>query len=73
MNNIGPDNIIAKRQEYFFPATSCFYKNPPQIVGGLMQYLFDNTNKRYVDFFAGVSVMSCDTQILRLLRIQLSN
>ena len=59
MNYIGPDNIIAKRKEYFFPATSCFYSNPPQIVGGLMQYLFDHNNKKYVDFFAGVSVMNC--------------
>lgn len=59
MNYIGPDNILAKRKEYFFPATSCFFKNPPQIVAGSMQYLFDNTNKKYVDFFAGVSAMNC--------------
>ena len=59
MNNIGPSNILAKRQEYFFPATSCFYKNPPQIVKGAMQYLFDHNNKRYTDFYGGVSVMNC--------------
>jgi 4-aminobutyrate aminotransferase-like enzyme len=59
MNYIGPDNIIAKRQQYFFPATSCFYINPPQIVGGSMQYLYDHNNKKYVDFFAGVSVINC--------------
>ncbi|MCB2290355.1 aspartate aminotransferase family protein [Clostridium sp. CS001] len=59
MNYIGPENIIAKRKEYFYPATSCFYKNPPQIVGGMMQYLFDSNHKKYVDFFAGVSVMNC--------------
>lgn len=59
MNYIGPDNIIAKRQEYFFPATSCFYKNPPQIIRGSMQYIFDHEDKRYVDFYAGVSVLNC--------------
>ncbi|MBB6214230.1 4-aminobutyrate aminotransferase [Anaerosolibacter carboniphilus] len=59
MNYIGPDNIITKRQEYFFPATAHFYKDPPQIVGGSMQYLFDHNDKKYVDFFAGVSVMNC--------------
>lgn len=59
MNYIGPDNIIAKRQQYFFPATSCFFKNPPQIVGGSMQYLYDHNNKKYVDFYAGVSVLNC--------------
>jgi 4-aminobutyrate aminotransferase-like enzyme len=59
MNYIGPDNIMAKRKEYFFPATACFYKNPPQIVSGAMQYLFDHEDKKYVDFFAGVSVLNC--------------
>lgn len=59
MNYIGPDSILAKRKEYFFPATSCFFKNPPQIVGGSMQYLYDQNNKRYTDFYGGVSVINC--------------
>lgn len=59
MNYIGPAKILEKRGEYFFPATSCFYKNPPQIVRGSMQYLFDQDSKRYIDFYAGVSVMNC--------------
>ena len=59
MNYIGADEIIAKRQAYFMPATAHFYQNPPQIVRGKMQYLFDSENNRYVDFYAGVSVMNC--------------
>lgn len=59
MNYIGAENILEKRREYFFPATSNFYKNPPQIVSGSMQYLFDSNNKKYLDFFSGVSVMNC--------------
>ncbi len=59
MNYIGPEDILRKRQQYFFPATSAFYKEPPQIVKGSMQYVFDHNNKRYVDFFAGVSVLNC--------------
>lgn len=59
MNYLGPQDILKKRQQYFFPATSAFYKEPPQIVGGSMQFLFDHNNKRYVDFFAGVSVLNC--------------
>lgn len=59
MNDMGPNHIIAKRQEYFFPSTVHFYKEPPQIKRGSMQYLFDHDNKKYVDFFAGVSVMNC--------------
>jgi 4-aminobutyrate aminotransferase-like enzyme len=59
MSYMGPENILKKRQQYFFPATSSFYKEPPQIVGGYMQYLFDHNNKKYTDFFAGVSVLNC--------------
>ncbi|GKU26550.1 aspartate aminotransferase family protein [Clostridium folliculivorans] len=59
MNYMGPDNIMTKRKDYFFPATSNFYKNPPQIVSGSMQYVFDHNGKKYIDFFAGVSVMNC--------------
>lgn len=59
MNYIGPENILKKRKEYLFPATAHFYKNPPQITRGSMQYLYDNNNKKYIDFFSGVSVMNC--------------
>jgi 4-aminobutyrate aminotransferase len=68
MNYIGPEDILKKRQEYFFPATSAFYKEPPQIVGGSMQYLYDHNNKRYVDFFAGVSVLNCGHSNPEILR-----
>ena len=58
---IGADKIIEKKKEYLFPSSwgNHFYKNPPEIVRGHMQYLYDNTGKRSVDFFAGVSVMNC--------------
>lgn len=76
MNYIGPESIIKKRQEYFFPATSNFYKEPPQIIGGSMQYLYDQDNKKYVDCFGGVSVMNCghsNREILKDTLEQLSN
>lgn len=56
---IGPDKIIEKRKAYFFPCTHHFYQNPPQLVRGSMQELFDEQGKRYIDFFAGVSVVAC--------------
>ncbi len=60
MNNfIGPEKIIEKKKDYLFPCSNHFYKNPPQIVRGEMQYLFDSEGKKYLDFFAGVSVMNC--------------
>jgi len=75
MDYIGPLNILKKRKEYFYPATICFYKNPPQIVAGSMQYLFDHTGKKYVDFYAGVSAMNCghsNPEILKNVTQQLN-
>ncbi len=56
---IGPEKIIEKKKEFFFPCSHHFYKMPPQIVKGEMQYLYDSKGKCYLDFFAGVSVMNC--------------
>ena len=56
---IGPEKIIQKKKDFLFPCSQHFYKNPPQIVKGKMQYLFDSEGKKYLDFFAGVSVVNC--------------
>jgi len=58
-NYLGPQKIIEKKKEFLFPCSQHFYKNPPQIVRGEMQYLYDSEGKKYLDFFAGVSVMNC--------------
>ncbi|MEG0668769.1 MAG: aspartate aminotransferase family protein [Clostridium sp.] len=61
MGYIGSDRIIEKKKEFLFPCgfSNHFYKNPPQIVKGDMQYLYDDKGNKYLDFFAGVSVMNC--------------
>ncbi|WCF08078.1 aspartate aminotransferase family protein [Paenibacillus thiaminolyticus] len=56
---IGPEGVLAKRRAYFYPCTQHFYRQPPQIVRGSMQYLYDHEGRRYTDFFAGVSVVAC--------------
>ncbi len=58
---IGAEKIIEKKKDYLFPSSqgNHFYKNPPQLVKGDMQYLYDDNGKEYIDFFAGVSVMNC--------------
>jgi len=58
-NYIGPDKVIAKKKEYQIPCSYHFFQDPPQLVRGEMQYLYDTTDKKYLDFFAGVSVMNC--------------
>lgn len=47
---IGPEGILEKRSKYFYPTTSHFYRNPPQLVRGDMQYLYGHDGKRYIDF-----------------------
>lgn len=56
---LGPDAILEKKKNYIMPCLGHFYERPPQFVKGSMQYLFDSTGKKYLDCFAGVSVMNC--------------
>ena len=56
---LGPDAILEKKKNYIMPCLGHFYERPPQFVKGFMQYLFDSTEKKYLDCFAGVSVMNC--------------
>lgn len=58
-NYIGPEKIIEKKKKYLYPCSHHFYTDPPQIVRGEMQYLFDAEGTQYLDFYAGVSVMNC--------------
>lgn len=53
------EEILQMRREYLMPCLGYFYKNPPVLVRGDMQYLYDENGKKYLDFFAGVSVMNC--------------
>ncbi|WP_196591874.1 aspartate aminotransferase family protein [Pectinatus frisingensis] len=56
---IGPKGIIEKKKKYIMPCLGHFYQEPPQFVKGSMQYLYDSNGKRYLDCFAGVSVINC--------------
>lgn len=59
MNYIGPEEILRKKQEYLIPCVYHFYSQPVQMVKGEMQYLYDSEGRQYLDFYAGVSVVSC--------------
>lgn len=56
---LGAEGIIAKKKEYIMPCLGHFYKKPMQLVRGSMQYLYDSNDKKYLDCFAGVSVINC--------------
>lgn len=56
---IGPEAILEKKKKYIMPCLAHFYKEPRQFVKGEMQYLFDSEGRKYLDCFAGVSVVNC--------------
>ncbi|MBQ1335838.1 MAG: aminotransferase class III-fold pyridoxal phosphate-dependent enzyme, partial [Selenomonadaceae bacterium] len=56
---IGPEAILEKKKKYIMPCLAHFYKEPRQMVHGEMQYLYDSEGRKYLDCFAGVSVMNC--------------
>ncbi len=51
--------VLATRREYVNPAVFTLYRQPLMIVDGRMQYLFDETGRRYLDLFAGIVTVSC--------------
>lgn len=53
------EEVLATRLQYCNPAVFTYYKEPLMIVDGHMQYLFDETGRRYLDLFAGIVTVSC--------------
>src|ERR671920_272046 len=53
------DEVLAARRAHLNPAIFTLYRDPLMIVEGKMQYLFDETGRRYLDLFAGIVTVSC--------------
>ncbi len=53
------EEILAMRKQYANPAVFTIYRDPIMIVEGHMQWLFDETGKRYLDMLAGIVTVSC--------------
>ena len=47
-------DVLAMRNQYMHPAVFTIYKEPVMIVEGYMQWLWDETGKRYLDCLAGI-------------------
>jgi alanine-glyoxylate transaminase/(R)-3-amino-2-methylpropionate-pyruvate transaminase len=58
-NGPSRDEVIAMRKLFANPAIFTLYKEPLMIVQGHMQWLFDETGRRYLDFYAGIVTVSC--------------
>ncbi len=69
------EEVLALRREYVSPAVFTLYRDPLMIVEGKMQYVFDETGRRYLDLFAGIVTVSCGhchPQVLRRMQEQMN-
>ena len=67
------DEVLAMRHTYVNPGVLTYYRDPLMIVEGKMQYLWDETGKRYLDAFAGivtVSVGHCHPHVAAAVKSQ---
>jgi alanine-glyoxylate transaminase/(R)-3-amino-2-methylpropionate-pyruvate transaminase len=52
-------DVLAMRKQFANPAIFTIYREPLMIVEGHMQWLFDETGRRYLDMYAGIVTVSC--------------
>ena len=50
--------VLAKRKQFMNPGIFLYYKNPIMLVEGKMQYVWDETGKRYLDGLGGIVTIS---------------
>jgi alanine-glyoxylate transaminase/(R)-3-amino-2-methylpropionate-pyruvate transaminase len=65
--------VVALRKQYLTPGLITYYRDPLMVVEGKMQYVWDETGKRYLDAFAGivtVSVGHCHPYIVEKVKEQ---
>ncbi len=55
----GREQVLKDRQRFCNPAIFTYYQEPIMIVEGHLQYLFDETGRRYLDMLSGVATVSC--------------
>ncbi len=66
--------VLALRKQHLSPGIFHYYSKPLMIVQGQMQYLFDETGRRYLDAFGGivtVSVGHCHPKVTAALQEQI--
>src|SRR5256885_3703327 len=52
------EQVLAKRKQFLNPGLFLYYKKPMMLVEGHMQYVWDETGKRYLDGLAGIVTIS---------------
>ena len=67
------DEVLALRKQFMNPGIFLYYKKPIMLVEGSMQYVWDDTGKRYLDGLGGivtVSVGHCHPHVVAAARKQ---
>src|SRR5258706_15641747 len=65
--------VLATRKQFVNPGIFLYYKQPLMIVEGKMQYVWDETGKRYLDGLGGIvtiSVGHCHPDVVEITRRQ---
>ena len=52
------DEVLALRQQFMNPGIFLYYKKPLMVVEGSMQYVWDETGRRYLDSIGGIVTVS---------------
>ena len=53
------EEVLAQRQRFVHPSVFMLYTEPLMVVEGHMQYVFDETGRRYLDMIAGIVTVPC--------------
>eukprot|EP01061_Rhynchopus_euleeides_P015112 TRINITY_DN25931_c0_g1_i1.p1 TRINITY_DN25931_c0_g1~~TRINITY_DN25931_c0_g1_i1.p1 ORF type:complete len:433 (+),score=188.74 TRINITY_DN25931_c0_g1_i1:62-1360(+) len=51
-------SLLARRKQYLHPVHRTLYSEPMMLTSGDMQYLFDDSGRKYLDMFGGVTTVS---------------
>jgi alanine-glyoxylate transaminase / (R)-3-amino-2-methylpropionate-pyruvate transaminase len=68
-----PEEVLKLRQEFLNPGIFLYYKKPLMLVEGKMQYVWDETGRRYLDALGGIvtiSVGHCHPDVLAVAHKQ---
>merc|ERR1712137_385481 len=66
--------VLKKRKQYLNPAMFLLYKEPIMVTHAKMQYMFDETGRRYLDLFGGITTISaghCHPEVVKATKEQL--
>ena len=70
---LSKQQVIDLRKQSINPVVATYYQRPIMIVEGSMQYVFDETGKRYLDAFAGIATINvghCHPHVVKAVQEQ---